>query len=124
MLHAQEQRGAGVRREAPVEEPPEPGHVEQHVDRDHEQQDGREDPLPDGDRRALGEVDDVLRVLADVALAYALHELVAFLLHLERLQVVRVEPDLQPIDVAIGLCLAGLSVPIVEIPVEPVRGRL
>ena len=46
----------------------------------------------------LAERDDAVRVLADVALADLLHELVATLVDLDRLQVVLVQPDLQAID--------------------------
>ena len=78
VLHPREQRLlARSRREPPVDRASEPLHVEQHVDRDDEQQDGAEERLADRDRGALDERDDLVRVLPDVALADLLHELVA-----------------------------------------------
>ena len=91
-----------VRREAPVDGSRQPLHVEEHVDRDDEDQHEVEERLADRDRRALDEVDDPVRVPPDVALADALHEPVAALLDLDALQVVGVEPVLEPVDVAVG----------------------
>src|SRR6476646_10484733 len=59
-----------------------------------------------------------MRVLADVALADPLDEVVALLLDPDAPQVVRVEPALQPVDVPVG---GGLSVLDGEIVVEAVR---
>ena len=53
-----------------------------------------------------------------------LHELVAALLDLDRLQVVRVQPDLQPVDVAVGRGLSGRAVRMREVVVEPDGRRL
>src|SRR5581483_8423534 len=59
----------------------------------------------------------------DVAVADALHDPVPARLHLDRAEVVRVEPVLQPVDVAVGRGLVGPSVRRGEIVVEAVRRR-
>ena len=112
------------RRKTPVDRTAEPLHVEQHVDRDDEQQHRREERLADRDRGSLDERDDLVRVLADVALADLSHEAVAALLHLHGLQAVRVQPVLQPVDVAVGGGLSGGTVTMGEVRVEPVCRRL
>ena len=66
--------------------------------------------LADRDRGALDERHDLVRVLADVALADAPHEAMAALRDLDRLEAVLVQPALQRVDVAVGSRLA-LSVP-------------
>src|SRR5580765_1090033 len=125
MLHAHDQRvGPRMWREPPVDHTSEPRQVEQHVDRHDDQHDQAEQELPDRDRCALEEVDDLVRVLADVVLADIAHELVAALLHMDRPQPVVVQPDLEPVDVAVGGDLAGLSVHVRKVGIDPFRGRL
>src|SRR4029079_2104850 len=63
-----------------------------------------------------------MRVLPDIAFANPLDDPMPALLDLDRLQMVRIEPLLQPIDVAIGGGLVAPSVLVGEIVVEPVRG--
>src|SRR6267154_2455834 len=62
------------RRKSSVHDAAEALQVEQHVDGDDEQQHDREERLADRDRRALDERDDLVRVLADVALPDLFHE--------------------------------------------------
>ena len=125
VLHAPQQRVlASSRRIAPVDRAAEPLHVEQHVHRDDDQQHQREQRLADRDRRALDERDDLVRVLADVALLDLTHELVAALPDVHRLEVMRVEPVLEAVDVAVGRGLSDGAVTIREVPVEPVGRRL
>ena len=103
----QERLLARSRWETSIDRTTEPLHVEQHVDRHDEQQHDAEQRLADRDRGALDERDDLVRVLADVPLADLSHELVPALLDLHRLEVMLVQPQLQPIDVAIGGRLSG-----------------
>ena len=91
VLHAAQQCVfARSRRIAPVDRAAETLHVEQHVDRDDDQQHQGKQRLADRDRRALDERDDLVRVLADVALLDLADELVAALLDVHRLKVMRV----------------------------------
>ena len=125
VLHAAEQRQlATSRRIAAVDRAAEPLHVEEHVDRDHDQQHDREERLADRDRGAFDERDDALRVLADVALLDLAHDSVAALLNVDSLQVVRVQPVLEAVDVAVGGCLSGGRDTIREVLVESVGSRL
>src|SRR5581483_11994572 len=98
-------------------------HVEEHVDRDDDQQHDREQRLADGDGGTFDEGNDLVRVLADVALADLPHEPVPAIADLHRLQVVRVQPPLEAVDVAVGGSLSGRTVTIREVVVEPVRCR-
>src|SRR5207248_6669726 len=70
------------------------------------------------------ERDDLVRVLADVALPDLAHELVTALLDLHRLQAMRVQPRLEAVDVTVGGGLSGRAVRMREVRVEPVRSRL
>ena len=74
---AQERTLARSRREASIDGAPKPLHVQEHVDRHHKQEDGGEERLADRDRGALDEVDDPVRVAADVTLADPLDDPVA-----------------------------------------------
>ena len=69
VLHPRDQRPAAVRRESPVEPRAETLHVEEHVDRDDEDEHAVEERLADRDRGAFDEVHDPVGVAADIALA-------------------------------------------------------
>src|SRR5438105_6373933 len=113
-----------MRREPSVDSAREPRKVQQHVDRHDQDHDRTEEQLSDRDRCTLEEVHDLVRVLADVVLSDLAHELVATLLHVDRAQAVRVEPLLQPVDVAVRVDLAGPSVYVRKVGIHPFRGRL
>src|SRR6266508_2940455 len=112
-----------MRRKATVDRPREAWEVQQHVDRHDQDYDGAEEQLPDRDRGALEKVHDLVRVLADVVLADVAHEVVPALLHVDRPEAVRVQPALQAVDVAVGVDLAGLSVYVRKVGIDPFRGR-
>src|SRR5919198_550586 len=97
-------------REAPVDGPRETRHVEEHVDRDHDDQHRREEELEDRDRSALRPRDRLRRVLLHVFRPDVVEEVLALLADLDLLQVVAVEPELEPVEVALGVRLAALSV--------------
>ena len=94
--------------EAAVDEPLEPLHVEQHVDRDDDDQDEVEERHDDRERRSLGERDRVLRVLRDLAGAEVVGPVGRLLLDPDALQAVGVEPVLEPVDVLLGAGLAAV----------------
>ncbi len=125
MLHPRDQRTPAGRRKSPVDGAGQPLHVEEHVDRDHEDQHAVEERLADRDRGAFDEVDDPVGVLADVALADLLDERMALLLDLDVREVMVVEPELEPVDVAVGRGDVTRAVPgTVEVAVHTLRGRL
>ena len=107
LLDPQRQRQAGSRWKAAVDEPLEPLHVEQHVDRDDDDQDEVEERHDDRERGALGERERVLRVLRDLARAEVVGPVGRLLLDLDALEAVRVEPVLEPVDVLLGAGLAS-----------------
>ncbi len=113
-----------MRREPPVDCARQPLHVEEQVDRDDEDQDAVEERPADRDRRPLDEVDDPVGVAADVALADPLDEPVAALLDLDARQVVRVEPVLQAVDVAVGRGDVVAAVVDREVAVDPLGSGL
>src|SRR6266480_3202172 len=124
-LHAHQQRfRARMRWEAAVERTGEPREVEEHVDRDNQDDDHTEEQLPNRDRRALQEVDDLVRVLADVVFADVADEGMTSFLDVDRAQAVGVQPVLQPVDVPVGVDLVGLSVHLRKVGIHPFRGRL
>src|SRR5439155_775920 len=63
-------------------------------------------------------------VLADVALSAVGHELVSALLDVNGAEPVGVEPVLEPVDVPIGGDLAGSSVYVRKVGIDPFGGRL
>ena len=97
--------------------------VEQDVDRHDDQHDQAEEQLPDRNRSTLEEVDDLVRVLADVVPADVADEPVAALLNVDAAEAMRVEPLLQPVDVAVRVDLAGSSVRVRKVGIDPIRGR-
>ena len=85
MLERPQQRHLSrSRREPAVDRAAEALHAEQHVDRDDDDQREVEQRPADGDRGALDEGDDAVRVPADVALLDPPHDPVAARLDLER----------------------------------------
>ena len=102
LLDPVRQRQAVPGRKAAVDEPLEPLHVEQHVDRDHDDEDDVEERHDDRRRGSLGERDGVLRVGRDLARAEVVDPVRRLLLDLDALEAVRVEPVLEPVDVLLG----------------------
>ena len=107
LLDAQGEREAVPGWEAAVDEPLEALHVEQHVDRDDDDQDDVEQRHDDRERRSLGERDRILRVLRDLAGAEVVGPVGRLLLDPDALQAVGVEPVLEPVDVLLGPGLAA-----------------
>src|SRR5215211_2465437 len=99
-----------MRREAFVDRAREAREVEEHVDRHDDDHDQAEEQLPDRDRSAFEEVDDLVRVLADVLRADVAYQVMPALLDVDGAEAVRVEPLLQPVDVAVCGDLAVPSV--------------
>ena len=122
MLHPDDEPGAaGPRREAPVDRLFETAHVEEHVDRDDEDQHEAEDELEDRDRGAAKKVDRRRGVLLDVLALDVGGEVLALLADVDPLEVVRVEPALQAVDVLLESRLRALSVLLRKVGVDPVR---
>ena len=115
------ERWPTVRREARVDRAFQPWHVQEHVDRDDDDQDRREEQQHDRDRRALGELDPFLRVAGDVPGAERVDPFVHLLAHLNALEPVVVEPRLEPVDVPLRLGLAGSGVLVRDVIVDPLR---
>ena len=109
---------ARPRRKAAVESVLQPREVEQHVDRDDEDDDRAEQELPDRDRSSLGKADDLVRVLADVVFADVAHEPVAAGLDVDRPEPVRVQPGLEVVHVTIGRDLPRSSVHVRKVGVH------
>ncbi len=93
---SQKGRCALFRRESPIDRRPHPVHVEQHVDRDHHHQNDAEEDLDCAQRCSFDQRDGLRRGSLDVDAA---DELEPVLADLDSLEMVRVEPDLQAVDV-------------------------
>ena len=115
----EQRRRPARRREAAIDRSGEPLHVEQHVDGDHEQEYQAEQQLHRPDRRALDEVDHPRRVFLDVLRADVVDGVVELLADLDSAQSVVVEPDLQAVDVALGMSLRRLSVLGRKVGIDP-----
>ena len=120
LLHALEQRLAvQMRREPPVDPGFEARHVEQDVDRHDDHEYRAEEKRHDREPGPLGPVQRLRRVLLDILRPDRVEELVATLLDVDPLQVVRVEPQLQPVDIALRVGLPGLSVLGRKVRIDP-----
>ena len=125
MLHMDHEPGLpGPRREAPVDRPLEPAHVEEHVDRDDDEQHDAEDELEDRDRGSADEVDRLRRVLLDVLALDVRGEVLALFADVHPLEVMRVEPQLEAVDVLLEPRLGALSVLARKVGVDPICRRL
>ena len=91
-----------MRGEAPVDRLLEPRHVEQHVDRDHDHEDDREQEDDRAHRGPLGELHRVVDVPGDLSRARIVQEVVELLLDLDPLEPMAVEPVLETVDVLLG----------------------
>ena len=102
LLDPQRQGQAVPGRKTPVDRSFEPFHVEQHVDRDHDDEHEVEERHDDRECSALRERDGVLRVLGDLTCPEVVDPVGRLLLDLDPLEPVAVEPGLEAIDVLLG----------------------
>ena len=107
-----------------VEGPLETAHVEEHVDRDDDEQHDAEDELEDRDRGSAGEVDRLRRVLLDVLAFDVRGEVLALFADVHPLEVMRVEPELEAVDVLLEPRLGALSVLARKVGVDSICRRL
>src|SRR3954447_24203252 len=87
----------------------EPLHIEQHVDRDDDEQHRVEEEGDDSEPGPLGPTESLGRVLLDVLRPYLVEELLALVLDVDAAQVVMVEPALEPPEVLLGARLRRVS---------------
>ncbi len=107
LLHPHDQPAATVRWEAPVDGLREPLHVEQHVDRDDDEEDGVEEEGDDREAGPFRPVQGLARVLLDVLRPDLVEELPAVLLDVDAAEVMVVQPALESREILLGAGLGG-----------------
>src|SRR5690242_68749 len=122
LLHPHDQPAAAARRESSIDGIGQPLHVEQHVDRDDDQQEGVEEEGDDGEAGAFRPTEGLGRVLPDVLRPDLVEELLALVLDVDAAEVVVVEPALEPREILLGTCLRGVSGIGRKVVVHPVGG--